>query len=115
MSPERTTDLSSTDIEYAGLLETLASGIAQLEYSLLLGAGASVGATGGNGRPLPTSTAVRDALVSDFGIETGDESISLAETYDYLNTNQPSQLANYLKVWFRGCQPSWQNLLTEFP
>ncbi len=57
------------------LLQTLAEGIAHGEYSLLLGAGASIGAVGGNGRSLPTGAGLRDAIVEDFEIDTGGETI----------------------------------------
>ena len=98
----------------SNILHQLAVGIAQSEYSLLLGAGASIGAAGGNGRPLPTSAELRDALVDDFGIETGGEPITLAGAYDHLHRNKPEELTRYLREWFRGCQPSWQGLLAEF-
>ena len=105
------TDLQSPQLD---ILDTLATGIAQLEYSLLLGAGASLGAIGGNGRPLPTATGLRDALVSDFEVDTGGETISLAEAYDYLNNTRASQLSRYLKTWFTHCQPTWQSTIAGF-
>ena len=85
------------------------------EYSLLLGAGASVGAKGGNGRLLPTGAGLRDALISDFDVDTGeDETITLVQAYDHLHRNRPDQLTAYPRKWFRGCDPSWQHLLAEF-
>ena len=100
-----------TDIS---LLNKVAEGIAQGEYSLLLGAGASVGAVGGNGRLLPTGVELRDALINDFGIKTEGESISLTQAYDYLRRNCPKELTQYLKKWFQGCDPTWQRLIAEF-
>ena len=96
------------------LLQKLAEGIAQGEYSLLLGAGASIGAIGGNGRPLPTGTGLRDALVKDFEIEAGGETISLLQAYSYLRSHDPERLAKYLREWFVDCQPTWQPNLAEF-
>ena len=80
----------------------------------MLGAGASVGALGGNDRPLPTGMELTEALVEDFGIDTGGETISLARAYDNLQRNKPKELAKYLKLWFQNCQPTWQNLLADF-
>ena len=96
------------------LLHKLASGIAQGEYSLLLGAGASIGAVGGNGRPMPTGLVLRDALVADFEIETSGESISLSRAYEYLHRNAPEKLAKYFSEWFTDCVPTWQMNLAEF-
>ena len=45
------------------VVDDVARGLIYGEYSLLLGAGASIGATGGNGRPLPTGLGLRDALM----------------------------------------------------
>ena len=96
------------------LLHKLALGIAQGEYSLLLGAGASIGASGGNGRPMPTGLGLRDALVEDFEIETAGETISLSRAYEHLHRNVPKRLTDYLRKWFTGCSPSWQLNLAEF-
>ena len=95
-------------------LEKMAEGIAQGEYSLLLGAGASLGAVGGNGLPLPTSAGLRDSLVHDFELKTGGEPISLARAYDHLHRNIPEGLTKYLREWFRECQPTWQHIIAEF-
>ena len=67
------------------LLEKIADGLAHGEYSLLAGAGASLGAIGGDGRALPSGPELRDALIKDFDIDTGGESISLARAYDHLS------------------------------
>ena len=96
------------------LLQKLTEGIAQGEYSLLLGAGASIGAIGGNGRPLPTGVGLRDALVEDFEIDTGGEEISLVQAYSYLRSSEPDRLTKYLREWFVDCQPTWQPSLAEF-
>ncbi len=99
---------------HSEIIHKLATGIAHSEYSLLLGAGASLGAVGGNGRPLPTAIQLRNALVDHFGIETGGESTTLVQVYDYCSRHFNRRLTKYLSQWFRGCQPSWQNLIAEF-
>lgn len=100
-----------TDIE---VIEKVAEGLPHTEYSLLLGAGASVGAVGGNGVPLPTGADLCNALVKDFGIDTGGEAIPLSAAYDYLQRHNREEVSSYLRDWFSGCQPSWQHLLGEF-
>lgn len=96
------------------LLDKLAEGLAHREYSLFLGAGASVGATGGDGRPLPTGTGLRDQLVSEFNIDVGNVPPSLQHVYENLRRNQPDKLTKYLVDRFTNCKPNWQHLLAEF-
>ena len=100
-------------MEYSEVLDRLAAGIAQAEYSLLLGAGASLGAVGRNQRPLPTGVELRSALLADFDIYA-EEEISLAAAYEHIRRVKPRDLAKYLRDWFTGCQPTWQSLLVEF-
>ena len=96
------------------LLKTVADGVAQGEYSLLLGAGASLGAVGGNGQLLPSGSGLRDALVSTFDLDTGGESISLARAYEHARRRDRPLLRSTLHEWFTGCKPTWQGLLGEF-
>jgi len=96
------------------LLQQIADGLVYGEYSLLLGAGASVGAKGGNGWPLPTGTALRDSLVAEFAIDVGGEEVSLARVYDQCNRRDPARLTEYLVSWFTRCRPTWQGVLAEF-
>ena len=106
--------MSSEESAYSNILQRLATGIAQSEYSLLLGAGVSVDTKGGNGLPLPTGTGLTTALVDEFMIDTAGDPITLAQAYNHVLRNKPKDLTKYLKEWFQGCQPSWQNLITEF-
>ena len=96
------------------LLDKIARGISQTEYSLLLGAGASLGAVGGNGSLLPTGSGLRDALIEHFGVDTGNETPSLAAAYDYVQRRYGERVNKYLYEWFSGCRPSWQHLFAEF-
>ena len=49
-------------------MKKVAEGVARREYSLLLGAGASMGSLGGNGQPLPSGPILRDKLVDEFAV-----------------------------------------------
>jgi len=96
------------------LLQTIAKGLLEGEYSLLLGAGASAGSPGGNGKPLPTAPGLTDALIADFKIDTGGESISLSRAYDSVSRRNEQSLHNYLRDWFSNCRPTWQGLIADF-
>ena len=98
----------------SNIFEKVAQGIAYSEYSILLGAGASVGAIGGNGRSLPTGAGLRDALVAEFGLDSGEETLTLPEAYGYLQRHRAAEVNLYLRDWFTNCRPSWQALLAEF-
>ncbi len=95
-------------------IKRVAQGLAHTEYSLLLGAGASIGAVGGNKRALPTGIGLRDALVSDFQVPTDGEELSLSQIFAFLQQNTHQPVEQYLEDWFSNCEPSWQNLLAEF-
>ena len=96
------------------IVEQIAQGLAYGEYSLLLGAGASLGAVGGNGRTLPLSSGLRDTLVDEFEIDTEGETLSLSQIYGYLQFHNRRRANSLLKKWFSSCRPSWQHLLAEF-
>lgn len=99
----------------SGVIGKIAEGLAYGEYALLLGAGASVGALGGNGRALPTGVGLRDALVEDFCVDTGGENLPLANLYDHLQSGSTAaEVSKYLREWFTDCKPSWQHILAEF-
>ena len=99
---------------HSEIIDQLAQGLAYGEYSLLLGAGASLGSIGGNGRPLPTGAGLRDALVEEFQIDTVGESFSLAQVYSYLQLNHRRQVNQLLREWFSNCRHNWQHLFAEF-
>ena len=96
------------------IIEQIAQGLAYGEYSLLLGAGASLGAVGGNGRMLPLSSGLRDALIEEFEIDTEGETLSLSQVYGYLQSHNRNRANSLLKHWLSNCRPSWQHLLAEF-
>ena len=92
----------------------IGEGVARQEYSLLLGAGASMGSKGGNGENLPSGITLRDRLIKDFGIDTDGQTIALSRAYEAADRRASSRLDRYVREWFTDCTPSWQYLLTEF-
>ncbi len=96
------------------LIVRVAEGVLLGEYALLLGAGASLGARGGNGIPLPTGSELLTQLVSEFDIETEGESISLRRAYEAAQRKDSERLGRFISQQFTRCRPSWQNLLAQF-
>ena len=92
----------------------VAEGVARHEYSLLLGAGASIGSLGGNGKPLPSGPQLKDRLIEDFDIATDGQDITLSRAYEAAERRDTQGLRKYIESWFTGCVPSWQHVLTEF-
>ena len=95
------------------MIARVAEGVARKEYSLLLGAGASIGSQGGNGTPLPSGPQLRDKLIADFKIPTAGESITLSRAYAAARRNSPKRLDNFIRDWFTGCTPDWQYALSN--
>ena len=95
-------------------LARVAEGVGRGEYSLLLGAGASIGALGGNAEPLPSGPMLRDRLVSDFSIPTEGQTIALPRAYAAARRNDPERLEQYIRSQFTHCKPDWQNILSNF-
>lgn len=94
-------------------IKLVAKGLAHVEYSLLLGAGSSLGGLGGNGAPLPTGAGLCQELIDEFGVDTGGESISLARAFEQIRRGRPQELREYLYSRFFNCAPSWQAVLTN--
>ena len=99
---------------YQNVVDDVARGLIYGEYSLLLGAGASIGATGGNGRPLPTGLGLRDTLMKEFEVEDGGDPLPLSHLYEYLQRSRREQIHEFLRTWFTKCSPNWQQMLAEF-
>src|SRR5439155_27239567 len=66
----------------AGEWSSLLQGLARGEYEVLLGAGASLGATGGDGRPLPDGKTLAKELAMDFAVDTADDDVDLRTIYE---------------------------------
>ena len=95
-------------------LDTVSKGIARGEYSLLLGAGASIGSLGGNGEPLPSGPQLRDRLLHEFSIPVENQTISLPRAYAAAKRANHKGLDSFMRSWFSGCKPDWQNVLADF-
>ena len=96
------------------LIAELAEGVYRREYSLLLGAGASLGAEGGNGEPLPSGPQLQEQLIAHFGIETDGQAISLQRAYAAAQRKDATKLEDFIRRQFTRCKPSWQHLLAKF-
>ena len=90
--------------------ESLLEGLARGEYSLLLGAGASLGARGGDGNELPSAGDLSQQMLDAFAIDTSSERVDLkmayeltADTTDSLGRSRPE----YFRARFTQCSPTW--------
>ena len=92
----------------------VAEGVSRREYSLLLGAGASMGSLGGNGQPLPSGPILRDKLVDEFAVPTQGATITLSRAYAAAKRSSSAKLDQFMTDWFTGCTPDWQYLLADF-
>lgn len=97
------------------LLLTLARGIANGEYSLLVGAGATAGAEGGDGQPLPTGPGFRRELVQRFELGASAEQAPLQRVFAAAAKKGPEALAELLVARFTRTTPTWQRRLAELP
>ena len=95
-------------------LDKIVDGIYKGEYSLLLGAGASIGTPGGNGESLPSGPKLRDMLVERFMIRTDGQPITLSRAYAAAKRNSPIRLEKFIRSHFTRCQPDWQHTFTRF-
>jgi hypothetical protein len=94
------------------LIEALADG----QYQLLLGAGVSLGANGGDGEPLQLAKATARDLVDAVGLTALEphERDDLAFAYEEAKAYDSETLRLHLRQRFAGCRPSWQKLLFQF-
>ena len=88
-------------------------GIFRGEYSLLLGAGASVGSLGGNDEPLPSGPQLRDKLINEFMTQTDGQTISLSRAYAAAKRHDPERLEKLIRRQFTNCTPDWQHRLAD--
>src|SRR5208282_1346134 len=97
-------------------LTSIVEGIARGEYHLLLGAGSSIGGTGGDGRKIPDGKTLATQIAEDFGIDTEGELIDLKTAYELAEKRLANGAgrADYIRKRFSTCQPSWQETLTSF-
>jgi hypothetical protein len=82
--------------------QALVDAVADHRYNLLLGAGASFGAVGGDGKPLPLADQLRSDLCDQFRLPAG-ELRSLPEAYEEARHSKgPRDVNSYLKARFTG-------------
>lgn len=103
------------DDEWSALLE----GLALAEYSLVLGAGASLGATNGLGTSLLSGAGLRDKLLEHYGIPGGQDR-GLRQVYDLAQQISATQSdvapKDLIAPWFSGCKvPEWYGKLVTLP
>ena len=84
----------------SAIISKIAEGVSRREYSLLLGAGASMGSLGGNGQPLPSGPILRDKLVDEFNIPIQGATITLSRAYAAAKRATPSRLNKLIVDWF---------------
>ena len=97
--------------------EALVKGTLEGAYSLLLGAGASYGCVGGDGKQLKGGVDLAHELnqVFNLGLDEPDRSnLPLA----YSDAKQPphtARLRSFLRHRFSNCIPGWQKALVQLP
>ena len=91
----------------------IAEGVSGREYSLLLGAGASIGSMGGNGESLPSGPGLTRRLIDDFMIPVEEQSITLTRAYAAAKRTDPVRLERFMRTWFTDCKPDWQYRLVD--
>lgn len=95
-------------------INALTEGLVKGEYHLLLGAGASIGAKGGDNKLLPNSPELATQLLDDFGISLEGQTISLAQAYEAIESCNDKNGLNrerYFAYRFSRCKPSWQKVI----
>ena len=96
------------------LIRRVAEGVLRREYSLMLGAGASMGSMGGNQRPLPSGPELRDEIVKEFNVPVEGQPITLPRAYAAAKRTSPDRLDEFIRGWFTRCIPDWQIIIPEF-
>lgn len=96
--------------------ETLIRGVALGEYSLLLGAGFSLGARNSIGRDLPTSAGLAKELKAEFSLSIEVESAAdLPVAYeDAIYKAGGDSVNRFLRRRLTGCSPSWHSAISKF-
>ena len=105
--------LTGASMDFAEMAR-IAEGVCRGEYSLLLGAGASIGSLGGNNEPLPSGPNLRDKLIYDFSIPTEGQTIALPRAYAAAKRNDPERLERFIRDQFTHCKPDWQHTFADF-
>ncbi|RYZ73458.1 MAG: AAA family ATPase [Proteobacteria bacterium] len=95
--------------------DALARGVALGEYSLLLGAGFSLGGRNAAGKKLPKSQELAEELKQEFRLDLDIESpATLPYAYeDAVYKAGDTAVANFLRRRLTGCTPDWHSLLFQ--
>lgn len=95
--------------------ERLLRGLHEGKYNLLLGAGSSYGALGGDGEELKDGVTLARQICSEFKLElNSDESKRLPLVYEEAETEHKAAFHHWLKRRFVGCKPTWQHRIFGF-
>lgn len=94
---------------------SIVSGVALGEYSLLLGAGFSLGARNGSNRPIPTSGELAKELNENFKLGLRiDGAASLPVAYeDAIFKSGEDSVSSFLRNRLTNCVPSWHGVLAK--
>ncbi|MDH1105336.1 hypothetical protein N5C55_10680 [Pseudomonas otitidis] len=95
----------------------LIKALSENAVNLLLGAGGSAGATGGDGSILKGAAALAEELNTKFTLDLDTtESSNLSLVYSDLESSEATKpsLNTYLKRKFSNCKPTWQEILHNF-
>lgn len=98
-------------------LNRVYDGIARGEYHLLFGAGASIGASGQDGRKIPNAHDLAIEVLNDFRVDTGGHKLDLKAAYEQVEDQickDGRKRNQYFSFRFSKCKPTWQTILTEF-
>jgi hypothetical protein len=93
----------------ADIAKDVVEGVSNGEYNLLLGAGFSRSALGGDKKSLPTAWELSSQLRADFKLPvTDDELKNLALVFDEARaTVGDAKLISYIRRRFTDCSPTW--------
>ncbi|MEE1920500.1 hypothetical protein V0R50_08615 [Pseudomonas sp. 148P] len=95
----------------------IVASVANNAVNLLLGAGGSYGATGGDGVSLKGGIDLAKELNANFklGLDKSEEE-NLPLVYGDIKSSDKTKapLNSFLRSRFTGCQPSWQKKLHDF-
>jgi ADP-ribosylglycohydrolase len=97
----------------AETMARVARGVSGREYSLFLGAGASIGSLGGNGESLPSGRGLTESLIEEFTIPADPGSITLTRAYAAAKRKDSGRLEQFMRAWFTDCKPDWQQQLVD--
>lgn len=105
--------MTASRLETLGLGRDLANRVvhasADGRYQLMCGAGTSLGAKGGDGKPLSLAKATANEIADVCGLVLEpDERNDLSLVYEEAKVRSKAKLVRYLLLRFTKCEPVWQ-------